>query len=86
VKKFLAADPSLFDNDILKDAIRHDRPELVALLLADPRVNPETIQDRDETLYEFIHENPEAETVKLTRADGRLPEVYFTEREINYIR
>jgi hypothetical protein len=76
-KLITMTDPSPYDNDILKDAIRHEFPDIVRILLADPRVNPEMIEDTDGSLHEFLVENPNAETTELMRQDGRLPARFF---------
>ena len=78
VQKLLSmTDPSPYDNDILKDAIRHKYLDIVRILLDDPRVKPEAIEDADDSLHDFLVENSDAETTQLMRQDGRLPARFF---------
>lgn len=70
-------DPSVDDNSALKNAVITDDVDITKFLLADPRVHPETIEDRDRSLRSYLHEAPTNATTNLLLADGRLPRDFF---------
>lgn len=70
-------DPSYEDNDALKSAVEGNQPEALKILLQDPRVKPETIQDIDSRLSVALTMNPTAWTNQLLRNDRRLPDRFY---------
>src|SRR5439155_1554331 len=73
-------DPSYEDNAALKSAVEGEQPEALKILLQDPRVKPETIQDTDYRLNTYLstHGHPErSEVYTIMSRDRRLPNRMF---------
>jgi hypothetical protein len=73
-------DPSYEDNMALKSAVEGEQPEALKILLQDPRVKPETIQDTDNRLNAYLstHGHPErSEVYTILSQDRRLPNRMF---------
>lgn len=64
-------DPSVEDNSILKEAVENNQAEALKILLQDPRVKPQTIQDNDRRLSNYLARHCRSEVYSILVQDKR---------------